>query len=87
MTTIRALIFDFDGLILETEGSYFAAWRELFRAHGNDYTLEEYLLILGSGESPRTLFELRCAIRESMLAWIREHQPKAIARQRTDAAE
>jgi len=37
-----------------------------------------------SARDPGTLFELRCAIREAMLVWIREHQPLAIARQRTD---
>ena len=37
-----------------------------------------------SARDPGDLFELRCAIREAMLAWIREHQPLAIARQRTD---
>jgi len=37
-----------------------------------------------SARDPAALFELRCAIREAMLAWIREHQPLAIARQRGD---
>ena len=37
-----------------------------------------------SARDPGVLFELRCAVREGMLAWIREHQPEAIARQRTD---
>ena len=40
-----------------------------------------------SAADPGALFELRCAIREAMLAWIREHQPLAIARQRTDEAD
>ena len=40
-----------------------------------------------SAREPGALFELRCAIRESMLAWIREHQPAAIARQRTDTPD
>jgi small-conductance mechanosensitive channel len=40
-----------------------------------------------SARDPGALFELRCAIRESMLAWIREHQPRAIAYQRTDEAD
>lgn len=40
-----------------------------------------------SAADPGALFELRCAIREGMLGWIREHQPLAIARQRTDEAE
>jgi small-conductance mechanosensitive channel len=37
-----------------------------------------------SARDPGSLFELRCAIREAMLAWIREHQPLAIASQRTE---
>ncbi len=40
-----------------------------------------------SARDPGALFELRSAIREGMLAWIREHQPLAIARQRTEAGE
>jgi small-conductance mechanosensitive channel len=32
-----------------------------------------------SARSPGDLFELRCAVREAMLAWIRDHQPQAIA--------
>jgi small-conductance mechanosensitive channel len=37
-----------------------------------------------SARDPGALFALRCAIREGMLAWIREHQPLAVAHQRTD---
>lgn len=37
-----------------------------------------------SARDSGALFELRAAIREGMLAWIRENQPAAIARQRTD---
>ena len=37
-----------------------------------------------SARDPGDLFELRSAIREAMLGWIREHQPLAIAHQRTD---
>ena len=39
-----------------------------------------------SARDPGDLFELRSAIREGMLAWIREHQPQAIARQRSEHA-
>src|SRR5262249_30866461 len=39
-----------------------------------------------SARTPGDLFELRCTVREAMLAWIREHQPEAIARQRQDQA-
>jgi putative hydrolase of the HAD superfamily len=33
---IRAIIFDFDGLILDTESADFLAWREICQAYGCD---------------------------------------------------
>ena len=30
----RALIFDFDGLIVDSETPDFVAWQEIYRAHG-----------------------------------------------------
>ena len=39
-----------------------------------------------SARNAADLFELRCAIRESMFEWIREQQPEAIGRQRTPPA-
>ena len=39
-----------------------------------------------SARDPGDLFELRSAIREGMLAWVREHQPTAVAHARTEAA-
>lgn len=50
---IRALILDFDGLILDTETSCFAAWRALFAEHGATYTLEDYLVIVGTTNAAR----------------------------------
>jgi len=32
---IKALIFDFDGLILDTESAEFQAWQEVFASHGH----------------------------------------------------
>lgn len=53
MPAIRALIFDFDGLILDTESSCFAAWQALFAEHGQSYTLEDYLVIVGTTNAAR----------------------------------
>ncbi len=40
---IRALIFDFDGLMVDTETPRFKAWQAAFQFYGNDITLEEWL--------------------------------------------
>jgi HAD superfamily hydrolase (TIGR01509 family) len=60
MRSFRAAILDFDGLILETEGAAWASWRELFRSHGADYTLEEFQQGIGSDRTAHSLFEARC---------------------------
>ena len=44
---VRALVFDFDGLILDTEGPIFEAWREVFRAHGHDFLPGEWQHVIG----------------------------------------
>lgn len=45
---IRALLFDFDGLILDTESSVFAAWQALYREYGHDLPLADWLTVVGS---------------------------------------
>ena len=45
---IRALIFDFDGLILDTETPEFDALREIFAGYGVDLPVELYLRAIGS---------------------------------------
>lgn len=45
---IRALIFDFDGLILDTETPEYHAWRAIFREHGHDLPLEKWMAVVGS---------------------------------------
>jgi len=44
---IRALVFDFDGLILETETPAFQAWDEIFREHGVELSSERWSDIIG----------------------------------------
>lgn len=48
---IRALVFDFDGLILETEGPIYQSWQELYREHNGEITLEDWAKIVGSSNS------------------------------------
>lgn len=44
---IQALIFDFDGLILDTEISAFQSWQEIYEAHGFDLPLERWAARIG----------------------------------------
>ncbi|MDF1849570.1 MAG: HAD-IA family hydrolase [Verrucomicrobiales bacterium] len=43
-----ALLFDFDGLILDTEVPVFEAWQANYQAHGHDLPLETYIQCVGS---------------------------------------
>lgn len=48
---IKGLIFDFDGLILDTELPNLHAWQEIYRKHGYELPFEKYILVIGSDES------------------------------------
>lgn len=45
---IRALVFDFDGLILDTEGPEFATWTEVYAEHGQSIVLEDWARCIGT---------------------------------------
>lgn len=44
----RAVIFDMDGLLLDTEGLWDRAEGELFRRHGDAWTFEDKLAVMGT---------------------------------------
>lgn len=43
-----ALIFDFDGLIVDTESPAFDAWSEIYRENGVELKLEEWVQVVGT---------------------------------------
>jgi HAD superfamily hydrolase (TIGR01509 family) len=47
---IKALIFDFDGLILETEGADHQSWEELFEAYGGKLPFSKWATLIGTEE-------------------------------------
>lgn len=56
----RGIIFDFDGVIVDTEGAVYEAWREVFLAHGVDLPLDLYSRCVGSDHGtwdPKSYFE------------------------------
>jgi HAD superfamily hydrolase (TIGR01509 family) len=44
---IRAIVFDFDGLILETERPQYQAWRDVFASFGRALPLQAWLDVMG----------------------------------------
>ena len=55
-----AVLFDFDGVILDTEWPIYETWRDLFLEHDQELTLETYVQCIGSDFdtwSPETYLE------------------------------
>ena len=50
--TLRALVFDFDGLILDTEWSAFSTAAAVWEEHGLELDLEVWQQIVGTAEHP-----------------------------------
>jgi HAD superfamily hydrolase (TIGR01509 family) len=48
MMQIKGLVFDFDGLILDTETAEYQSWKELFTAHHLDLPFKEWSLCVGT---------------------------------------
>ncbi len=48
---IKACIFDFDGLILETELPVYQAWQQCYEHHGHELDIKEYANCVGSDEN------------------------------------
>jgi HAD superfamily hydrolase (TIGR01509 family) len=48
---IRALLFDFDGVVVDTEVPTFESWRAIYREHGAELALADWLPVVGSGGS------------------------------------
>jgi HAD superfamily hydrolase (TIGR01509 family) len=52
---IKALIFDFDGLIVDTESPEFRAWQEVFARHGHQLSRDLWADLIGR---PRNYFDM-----------------------------
>lgn len=51
-TDIRAVVFDFDGLVLDTEVPVYASWCAAFEAHGaSPPTIEEWSATIGTADA------------------------------------
>ena len=48
---IRALLFDFDGVVVDTEVATYRSWRDVYAEHGADLALEDWPPAVGSESS------------------------------------
>ncbi len=54
---IRAIIFDFDGLILDTEWPIFQSWQELYKSYGGEVDLVGWQTVIGTVSNEMDHFE------------------------------
>ena len=59
---VSALVFDFDGLICDTETVVFESVQRVFRDHGVDLTLEDWLPAVGAANAPDWPAALEAAV-------------------------
>src|SRR2546423_8021733 len=58
----RAFVFDFDGLILDTEEPIYRSWLEVYQAHGEALPFDRWIEPVGSNNAtfdPRSFLEQR----------------------------
>jgi HAD superfamily hydrolase (TIGR01509 family) len=56
--TIRALIFDFDGLMVDTESAILRAWQEVFAEYGAALPLEAWHAVVGTQNTVTAMMSL-----------------------------
>jgi HAD superfamily hydrolase (TIGR01509 family) len=59
---LKAIVFDFDGLILDTEEPIYRSWLEVYAAHGQELPFDRWMQIVGSSNAafdPRANLEAR----------------------------
>ena len=84
---IRAVVFDFDGLILETEEPLYVAYRELWARHELDLTLEEWAECIGTIDGFDPIGELQRRTGRSIDEAVARRQVSARSRALIDDAE
>jgi len=49
---IGGLLFDFDGLLVDTEGARYGAWRDVYAEHGHEFELDRWTANVGTLGDP-----------------------------------
>jgi HAD superfamily hydrolase (TIGR01509 family) len=51
VTVIRAVVFDFDGLVIDTEGPVYQGWVEVYAEYGQHLPVDFWSTIIGRGQT------------------------------------
>ncbi len=86
---LQALVFDFDGLIVDTESAIFAAWQELYARFDCRLTQEDWLHNIGTADEsfdPLAQLKQRAGLKpthnlEPELTWRWEREAELVAQQ------
>ena len=78
---VRALIFDFDGLILDTEMPIFTSWRELYEANGGSLAFSDWLTVVGTVSNELEHFDWL----ENQIGRTLDHASLSVQRRRRQA--
>ncbi len=82
MQPIKGLIFDFDGLIIDTESPEFETWIEIFAEYGAELFFDEWVACLGTHSSafdPASLLLARAGIKtDNRLLWAEQKRRSLI---------
>ena len=82
---IEAIVFDFDGVIVETEEPSYLAWRQVWASYGQDLRLDEWAGCIGTSQRDDTFhpFEelVRRTGRQLREADVRAHKQRLAATQ------
>jgi HAD superfamily hydrolase (TIGR01509 family) len=54
----RALVFDFDGTLADTESAVLQSWQEVFRQHGAELPLAAWHAVIGTQHTTPAMFDL-----------------------------
>ena len=54
----RALVFDFDGTLADTESAVLQSWRDVFREHGVELPMDAWYAVIGTQHTTAAMFAL-----------------------------
>src|ERR1051325_6077745 len=77
---LKALLFDFDGTLVDTESVDLRSWREIFTAHGVELPVDRFALRIGTLNGPNGFDEL-----DALLASPCDREAVEVVRRRREA--